>query len=155
MCPHPLLLLFIVTTRLPPFILFTMVSSMNGLNTSRSIVILFVIILSVVLSSWSQSPLKINLYISSRSHILMDTFVLGWQPWVGITSTLSFFFWGGGGGLLSCIKICGLWAHLVYLYSTLICIAHSCIFYYLRNTIQSFSISYNIYIYIYILIGKV
>ena len=62
---------------------------------------------------------------------------------------LEFFFWGGGGGLLSCIKICGLWAHLVYLYSTLICIAHSCIFYYLRNTIQSFSISYNIYIYIY------
>ena len=49
MCPHPLLLLFIVTTRVP-FILLTMMSSMNGLNTSRSIVILSVIILSMVLS---------------------------------------------------------------------------------------------------------
>ena len=41
-CPHPLPLLFIVTTRVP-FILLTMMSSMNELNTSRSIVILSVI----------------------------------------------------------------------------------------------------------------
>ena len=74
-CPYPLLLLFIVTTRVP-FILLTMMSSMNGLNTSRSIVILFVIILFMVLSSYSQSPIKINLQISSASHILKDTFVL-------------------------------------------------------------------------------
>ena len=37
-CPHSLLLFFIVTTRVP-FILLTMMSSMNGLNTSRLIVI--------------------------------------------------------------------------------------------------------------------
>ena len=74
-CPHPLLLLFIVTTRVP-FILLTMMSSMNGLNTSRSIVILSIIILSMVLSSWSQSLLKINLQISSPSYILRDVFVL-------------------------------------------------------------------------------
>ena len=49
---HPLLLLFIVTTRVP-FMLLTMMSSMNELNTSRSIIILFVIILFMVLSSWS------------------------------------------------------------------------------------------------------
>ena len=74
-CPHPLPLLFIVTIRVP-FILLTMISSMNGLNISRSIVILSVIILSMVLSSWSQSSLKINLQISSPSHILRDVFVL-------------------------------------------------------------------------------
>ena len=45
-------------------------------KTSRSIVILSVIILSMVLSSWSQSLLKINLQISSPSHILRDVFVL-------------------------------------------------------------------------------
>ena len=39
-----------LTTRVP-FILLTMMSSMNGLNTSRSIIILFVISLSMVLSS--------------------------------------------------------------------------------------------------------
>ena len=59
-CPHPLLLLFIVTTRVP-FILLTMISSMNRLNISKSIVILFVIIFSMVLSSCSRSSLKINL----------------------------------------------------------------------------------------------
>ena len=74
-CPYPLLLLFIVTTKVP-FILLTMMSSMNGLNTLRSIVISFVIILSMVFSSWSQSPLKINLQISSLSHILRDIFAL-------------------------------------------------------------------------------
>ena len=74
-CPHPLLLLLIVTTRVP-FILVTMMSSMNELNTSRSIVILSIIILSIVLSSCSQSLLKINLQISSPSHILKDAFVL-------------------------------------------------------------------------------
>ena len=72
---HPLLLLFIVTTRVP-FMLLTMMSSMNELNTSRSIIILFIIILFMVLSSWSQSPLKINLQISSPTHILRDAFVL-------------------------------------------------------------------------------
>ena len=45
---------------------------------------LSVIILSIVLSSWSQSPLKINLQISSPSHILRDAFVL----WL---TTLSWF----------------------------------------------------------------
>ena len=38
--------------------------------------ILSIIILSMVLSSCSQSPLKINLHISSPSHILRDAFVL-------------------------------------------------------------------------------
>ena len=151
MCPHPLLLLFIVTTRLPPFILFTMVSSMNGLNTSRSIVILFVIILSVVLSSWSQSPLKINLYISSRSHILMDTFVLGWQPWVGITSTLS-FFWGGGVGCYLVLRYVGFGPTLFT------CIAHLFVLhthvYFITWEIQ-YNHSVFLTIYIYILIGKV
>ena len=52
--------LFIVTTRVL-FILFIMIYSMNGLNTSRSIVILSIIILSMVFSSWSQFSLKINL----------------------------------------------------------------------------------------------
>ena len=65
----------IVTTRVS-FILLTMRSSMNGQNTSRSIIILSVFILSMVLSNWSQSLLKINLQISSSSHILKDTFVL-------------------------------------------------------------------------------
>ena len=74
-CPHPLLLPFIVTIRVP-FILLTMLSSMNGLNTSRLIVILSVIILSMVLSSFSPSPPKINLQISSLSHILRDAFVI-------------------------------------------------------------------------------
>ena len=61
--------LLIVTTRVP-FILLTMMSSMNGLNTSRSIVILSIIILSMMLSSYSRSLLKINLQIFSPSHIL-------------------------------------------------------------------------------------
>ena len=75
--PHPLLLLFIVTTRVP-FILLTMMSSINRLNTSRSIVILSVIILSMVLSSCSQFPQKINLPIvvwlttSSWSHTHLE-----------------------------------------------------------------------------------
>ena len=52
--------LLIVTTRVP-FILLTMISFMNGLNTSRLIVSLSIIILSMMLSSYSRSPLKINL----------------------------------------------------------------------------------------------
>ena len=44
--------LLIVTTRVP-FILLTMMSSMNGLNISRSIVILSIIILSMILLSYS------------------------------------------------------------------------------------------------------
>ena len=74
-CPHPLLLPFIVTTRVP-FILLTMMSSMNRLNTSRLIVILSVIILSIVLSSFSPSPPKINLQIFSPSHFLRDALVI-------------------------------------------------------------------------------
>ena len=58
-CPHPLLLLFIMTIRVP-FILLTIMSSMNKLNTSRSIVILSIVILFMVLSSCSRPPLKIN-----------------------------------------------------------------------------------------------
>ena len=72
-CLHPLLLLFIVTIRVP-FILLTMISFMNKLNILRLIVILSVIILSMVLSNYSRSPLKINLQISSPSHILRDVF---------------------------------------------------------------------------------
>ena len=78
LCPHPLLLLFIVTTKVP-FILFTMMSSMNRLNTSRLIIILSVIILSMVLSSFSPSPPKINLQISSPSHFLRDALMI-WLP---------------------------------------------------------------------------
>ena len=74
-CPHPLLLPFIVTTRVP-FILLIMISSINGLNTSRLIIILSVIILSMVLSSFSSSPPKINLQISSPSHFLRDALVI-------------------------------------------------------------------------------
>ena len=74
-CPHPLLLLFVVTTRVP-FILLTMMSSMNGLNTSRLIVILSIIIFFMVLSSFSPSPPKINLQISSPSHFLRDALVI-------------------------------------------------------------------------------
>ena len=51
-------------------------------NTSRLIVILSIIILSMMLSSCSQSPLKINLQISSPSHILRDVFML----WLTISS---------------------------------------------------------------------
>ena len=74
-CLHPMLLLFIVITRIS-FIFFTMMSSMNELNTSKLIVILSTIILSMALLSCSQSPLKINLPIFSPSHILRDAFVL-------------------------------------------------------------------------------
>ena len=74
-CPHLLLLLFIMTTRMS-FILLTMMSSMNGLNTLRLIVILSVIILSIVLSSFSLSPSKINLQISSPSHFLRDALMI-------------------------------------------------------------------------------
>ena len=74
-CLHPLLLLFIIITRMP-FKFLTMMSSMNKLNTSRLIVILSAIILSMVLSSCSQSLLKINLQIFSPSHILRDAFML-------------------------------------------------------------------------------
>ena len=87
--PHPLLLPFIVTTRVP-FILLTMMSSMNGLNTSRLIVILSIIILSMVLLSFSPSPPKINLQISSPSHFLRDALVIWfWQSQAGLTFTLS------------------------------------------------------------------
>ena len=88
MCPHPLLLPFTVTTR-APFILLTMMSSMNGLNTSRLIIILSVIILSMVLSSSSPSPPKINLQIFSPSHFLRDALVILLKPQAGLTSTLS------------------------------------------------------------------
>ena len=74
-CQHPLLLLFIVTTRVL-FILLTMMSSMNRLNTSRLIVILSIIIMFMVLSSFSQSPPKINLQISLPSHFLRDALVI-------------------------------------------------------------------------------
>ena len=74
-CPHPLLLPFIVTTRVS-FILLTLMSSMNGLNTSRLIVILSVIILSMALSSFSPSPSKINLQISSLNHLLRGALVI-------------------------------------------------------------------------------
>ena len=74
-CSHPLLFLFIVTTRVS-FILLTIMSSMNGLNTSRLIVILSVIILSMVLLSFSPSHPKINLQISSPSHFLREVLVI-------------------------------------------------------------------------------
>ena len=92
-CPHPLLFLFIVTTKVP-FILLTMMSSMNGLNTSRLIVILSDIILSMVLSSFSPSPPKINLQLSSPSHFLRDAFVI----WLTTSSWshIHLEFWGGG-----------------------------------------------------------
>ena len=93
--PHPLLLPFIVTTRVP-FILLTMMSSMNGLNTSKLIVILSIIILSMVLSSFSPSPPKINLQISLPSHFLRDAFVIWLTTSNWSQSTLSF----GEGGLL-------------------------------------------------------
>ena len=74
-CLHPMLLLFIVINRMS-FIFLIMMSSMNELNTSRLIVILSTIILSMELSSYSQSPLKINLQVFSPSRILRDAFVL-------------------------------------------------------------------------------
>ncbi|RVW34123.1 Retrovirus-related Pol polyprotein from transposon RE2 [Vitis vinifera] len=49
---------------------------MNGQNTSRLIVILSVIILSMVLLSFSPSPPKINLQISSPSLFLRDALVI-------------------------------------------------------------------------------
>ena len=81
---HPLPLLFIVIIGLS-FRLLTMMSSMNILNTSRLIVILSIIILSMVLSRCFWSPLKINLQIFSLIHILRDIFVLWltnsrWSP---------------------------------------------------------------------------
>ena len=74
-CPHHLLFLFIVTTKVS-FILLTMMFSMNGLNILRLIIILSIIILSMVLSNCSRSPLKINLQIFSPSYILRDIFLL-------------------------------------------------------------------------------
>ena len=47
-----------------------------ALNTSRLIVILSVIILSMVLLSFSSSPPKISLQISSPSHFLQDALVI-------------------------------------------------------------------------------
>ena len=99
MCPHPLLLLFIVTTRVP-FILLTMIPSMNELNTSRSIVILSVIILSMVLSSCAWSSLTINLQISSSSHIQRDALVL----WL-TTSSWSHTHLEFERGLLTCNRL--------------------------------------------------
>ena len=52
---------------------------MNGLNTSRLIVILSVIVLSMMLSSSSLSPPKINLQIFSPSHFQRDALVI-WLP---------------------------------------------------------------------------
>ena len=98
---HPLLLLFIVTTRVP-FILLTMMSSMNELNTSRLIVILSVIVMSIVLSSFSLSPPKINLQISSPNHFLRDALVI----WL-TTSSWSHIHLEFEGGLLTYIM---LWA---------------------------------------------
>ena len=74
-CLHPMPLLFIMITKVS-FILLTIMSSMNGLNTLRLIVILSVIILSMVLSSFSPSPPKINLQISSPSHFLKVALVI-------------------------------------------------------------------------------
>ena len=65
----------IVITRVS-FILLTIMSFMNGLNTSRLIVILSGIILSMVLSSFSPSPPKINLQISSPSYFLRVALVI-------------------------------------------------------------------------------
>ena len=93
-CPHPLLLSFIVTTRVP-FILLTMMSSMNGLNTSRLIVIL-----SMVLSSFSQSPPKINLQIFSPSHFLRNALMI----WL-TTSSWSHIHLEFEGGLLTYIML--------------------------------------------------
>ena len=88
MCPHPLLLLFIVTIKVP-FILLTMMSSMNGLNTSRLIVILSVIIVHGAL----------KLFLVSLKDQLADIFIkslpkgmhswFSWKPQVGLTSTFS------------------------------------------------------------------
>ena len=135
MCPHPLLLFFIVTSRVS-FILLTTMSSMNGLNTSRSIVILSVIILSMVLSSYSRSPLKINLQISSPSHIVRDTLVL----WL-IISSWSHTHFGFKGGLLTCNR---LWAlsppYLLvlhtYLYYTFCLLYKSTLVYFITREIQ-------------------
>ena len=98
-CPHPLLLLFFVTTKVS-FILLTMMSSMNGLNTSRLIVILSVIILSMVLSRFSPSPPKINLQISSQSHFLRDVLVI----WL-TTSSWSHIYLEFEGELLTYIML--------------------------------------------------
>ena len=80
-CLHPMI------TRMS-FIFFIMMSSMNELNTSRLIVILSTIILSMVLLNCSQSPLKINLPIFSPSHILRDAFVL----WLRTSSWSHIYF---------------------------------------------------------------
>ena len=137
---HPLPLLFIVITG-APFRLLTMMSSMNILNTSRLIVILSVIILSMVLSRCFLSPLKINLQIFSLSHILQDIFVLWltnsrWSP----PPTLSLR------GAVTCNRLVGFRLVLhTFLYLPPV-LLHSCspiYFYFLRNKIQLFSISNN------------
>ena len=121
MCPHPLPLPFIVITRVP-FILLTMMSSMNGLNTSRLIVILSDIILSMVLLSFSPSPPKINLQISSPSHFLKVALVI----WLTTSSWSHIYLEFEGGCLCILCYVMGFKpncftciAHL-YLYYTLL-----------------------------------
>ena len=116
---------------------------MNRPNTSKLIVIFFVIILSMVLFGCFQSPLKISLQISSQSHILKDVFML-WLTnsiWYPIDHQFE-------GGLLCVIWALGHFSCLAqpeYLYCTYntivlhsyaFYIRHSYIFYSLRNTIQ-------------------
>ena len=121
--------LLIVTTKVP-FILLTMMSSMNGLNTSRSIVILSIIILSMMLSSYYRSLLNINLQIFSPSHILRDVFVL----WL-TTLSWSYTHLEFEGGLLTCNR---LWAlgPPVYLYYTLCLLYKGTLVYFTTYEIQ-------------------
>ena len=147
MCPHPLLLPFIVTTRVP-FILLIMMSSMNGLNTSRLIIILSVIILSMVLSSSSPSPPNINLQISSPSHFLRDALVI-WlttSSWSHIHLEFEgdvnvYYVLGFRPSYFSCI------AHLYLYYTSLVphtnasYIRHWCIFSHYEIQYKSSSIS--------------
>ena len=72
MCPHPLLLFFIVKIRVS-FILLTMISFMNGLIKHIKINCYFIRyhLGHGALKLFSVPPLKINLQISSPSHILM------------------------------------------------------------------------------------
>ena len=100
-CSHLLLLLFIVTMRVS-FILLTIKSSMNGLNILRSIVILFIIILSMM-------PFKL-ISVSSKDQ-LVDIFTKphskgGLRDLVGKLKLVSHPPWVWG-GLLTCIM---LWA---------------------------------------------
>ena len=134
---HPLPLLFIVIAGLS-FRLLTMMSSMNILNTSRLIVILSVIILSMVLWRCFLSPLKINLQIFSLSHILRDIFVLWLTNLRSPPPTLSLR------GAVTCNRLVGfrLVLHTYLCLPPILLHSYSPVyFYYLRNKIQLFSIS--------------